>query len=235
MSTITKTKKTLSNVSTKLDKVMNKVKSKKNELGNFMNKKGVNKQKARDLMVTSILNSLVHGIILTLPFEDCIIEQMLLKVSNKFKFLGCEIKENVYNNMLMTIAKKNLPISTHKGSISEIINFARENQFSDLILDYCGQFGTTYKDLETAIKNDIVCVGGCICLTVNKRISPGTEYIYELMEKLNPQPTSNEDTRCEHAIRTFINRKGGEKYAIENALPYHDTTAMLLVVIRRVA
>ncbi len=204
---------------------------------NFKNDKGENKQKARDLMVSSIANSnTTKGTILTLPFKHCIIEQQILKqVSKKYKFLGCEIDSGVYNEMLITIAKNNLPISTHKGTIGDKIRQAKTNEYSHLVLDYCGQLGTAHDDIKVCIENDIVELDGTILITLNKRITPGTEGIYELMERLNPRTDTNELTRCEHALRTFINRIGGVKYAIEAVLNYHDTTSMILMVVRRIA
>jgi len=202
----------------------------------FQNVKGEKKQVARDLMVKSIVQSEISkGTILTLPFIHCKIEQQLINiVGKKYNFLGCENDPIVYNQMLMTIAQNNLPISTHKGNIKDKINIANENEYSHLILDYCGQLGTTHEEIKTAIENNIVQVGGVIAITLNKRITPNTEFIYELMEKLNPRTKEDEDTRCEHALRTFINRIGGLNYAIESVLNYHDTTSMILMIVRRI-
>jgi len=52
---------------------------------------------------------------------------------------------------------------------------------------------------------------------------------------VSPRQDNNDTTRCEHAITTFINRIGGMKYAIEATLNYHDTTSMILIIVRRIA
>ena len=204
--------------------------------GKFMNSKGAKKEKAREKVIQAIISNFSNNkYILSLPFQDCIIEKKLMDISHNYTFLGCESDIPTYNNMLKTIAENNLPISTHRGTIGEIIRKAQENEFSDVILDYCGQLNKNSEDIRLAIERNIVEVGGTISITLNKRITPNTEEIYELMEKLNPKNDTDEMTRCEHAIRTFINRVGGLKYAIIDTLNYHDTASMFLIIIKRIA
>jgi hypothetical protein len=216
-----------------------KLKKAKVVINTYSNTDGVKKQEARDKIEKAILvsNSFDRPI-LTLPFHECKLEiQLLQNISNKLKFLGCEMNDETYNRMLMTISSKNLPISTHKGMIGEVIAEAKENQFSNLILDYCGQFGTNHIDIGMAITNNIVGIGGAICITANKRISPNTFAIYEQMERLNPKIGLTDETRCVHAITTFIGRIGGFRYAIESIFDYNDGIGknMVLIIIRRIA
>lgn len=223
------------NVNEKVNSINKAYKQAQNK-ASFVNDKGVNKQIARDVMVNAIKQSdTTKGLILTLPFIHCLIErQILAEVSKKYSFLGCEQEPDVYNKMLMTIAKNNLPISTHKGTIGEKIRQAKANEYSHLILDYCGQLGTTHEDIRIAMLNNIVEINGTIAITLNKRITPKTEEIYELMERLNPQ-TDKTISRSEHCLKTLINRIGGFNYAIESTLNYHDTANMILVIVRRIA
>jgi hypothetical protein len=223
----------------KLTKKEKKAKKEKKVVNTYSNLEGLNKQEARNIMEKAILLSkLFNKPILTLPFEECKLEiQLLNNISKKLRFLGCEMNEETYNKMLMTIATKNLPISTHKGMIGEVIAEARENQFGNLILDYCGQFATYHNDIKTAMVNNIVCVGGAICITANKRIAQSTFEIYEQMERLNPKLGLTEDTRCVHAMVTFIGRIGGFNYAIERVFDYNDGRGknMVLIIVRRIA
>lgn len=229
-----KTKK----IKSKLDGVTSKYKQKM-LLNTYSNSDGVNKQNARDKMEVAVLKSqLFEKPILTLPFKECKFEMQLLKnISSNLRFLGCEKDNDTYNNMLLTIAKNNLPISTHKGLIGEVINEARENQFGNLILDYCGQFASIFADIKTAMDNKIVCVKGTICITANKRIAGGTFDIYEQMEKLNPKSNLDEETRCVHTMKTFISRVGGFNYSIEEVFDYNDGRGknMVLIIVRRLA
>lgn len=221
----------------RFNKAMNKINSASDTLGKFKNKEGIGKGDARKFMENAVkIGNTSKFNILTLSAAECKMEQLILaNVSKKYKFTSCESDDVVYNKMLLTIATKNLPISTHRGTMSDKIAQAQVNEYSDLLMDYCGQFGTAHHDIKNAIEKDIVEVGGSICITLNKRITFGTFGMYELMEKLNPPSIKNEMTRCEHSLLTFINRVGGMRYAIETVYHYHDTASMILVIVRRIA
>lgn len=224
-------------VAKRLNKSIQKINAISEVMGGFVNKEGVGKGDARGIMKDSVGKGNTKKFnILTLSAAECKVEQLILnEVSKKYKFTSCESNEAVYNQMLITIATKNLPISTHRGTFLDKIEQAQANEYSDLLMDYCGQFGTKHEDIKLAMDKDIVEVGGSICITLNKRISEGTFAMYELMEKLNPPTEKNEMTRCEHSLITFINRVGGMKYAIEQVYHYHDTASMILVIVRRIA
>jgi hypothetical protein len=208
-------------------------------INKFSNKCGDEKEKTRIKIKTAIENSGVgfDNPIVSLPFEDLKMELKLLsEVSKKFKFIGCERDKQTYKNMLTNIVKNDLTINTYFGNIGDLLITRKTNSISHLILDYCGQFGMHYKDIQYTMENDLVEVNGIIALTFNNRISIGTEYIYNLMEKLNPRTDVDDDKRVIHSIKTFINRIGGLKYAIEEVFKYKDKekASMVLVIIKRV-
>lgn len=210
------------------------------KLNSFSNKQGDEKEKTRLKIKNAIQNSGVgfDNPIISLPFEDLKMELKLLnEVSKKFKFIGCERDKQTYKNMLSNIIKNDLTINTYFGNIGDLLITKKSNSISHLILDYCGQFGMFYKDLQYTIENDLVENNGVIALTFNNRISIGTEYIYELMEKLNPRTDLDEDKRVIHSIKTFINRIGGLKYAIDEVFRYKDKekASMVLVIVKRIA
>lgn len=213
-------------------------------IGTFNNKGGTGKQKARNLIINAIKNSdTTKSKILTLPAEDFEIEKLLFtQVSKKINFLMCESKPLIYKKL---IAKANnfftrMP-AYYCGFIGDKIYEARENEYSHLILDYCGQIASFADEILFAMNNKIVEVDGTISLTFNKRIT-GTQSkkFVELMELLNPQTLKSktnvikDEPRTEHSILTFFNRNGGMNYAIENVFSYKDTAAMFLVIIRRI-
>jgi hypothetical protein len=207
----------------------------------FKNAKGEQKQIARELMVNAIKNSNTKkGEILSLPFEDCIIEQMILNEKNckRYKFLGVEYDKQTYHNMLKTIAKKQLPINTYHGALADKIHEAKESQYSHIIADYCGQLNTFYEEIAYAINNNIVEVGGTISITLNKRITDGCFGIYEKIERLLPKfsdtaAAKDKDARTQHIIYNFMLKVCGMNYAIIRTFAYHDTTSMYLIIIKR--
>lgn len=209
--------------------------SKQEAIIKYNNAKGVNKTIARDLLVKAIM--VTEGKILGLACPTCDFElQVIKEVSDKFKFETAECGEVEYFSMLDTIVKHRINMSAHKGYFADLINKASANEYVFVNADFCSQFGTNHIDLGSIIEKDIVKVGGAIGFTVNKRIACGeSRLIFDLMERLNPKTDINEMSRVEHSVRTFINRVGGMKYAIETVLNYKDKSAMLLVIIRRIA
>jgi hypothetical protein len=233
---VSEAKVSIDTIVNKIDNTMSAYQKKvSNGTNTYTNQNGVRKQEARNIMVNAIRTK---GVILSLPCSDCTIEQQILNNSPSTKFVGCEYESETYFKMLVTIAEKKLPfVELYHGKISDKINEAKIDQYSNLILDYCGQLGTTHEDIKKAIEKDIMQVNGAMCITLNKRISFGTEYIYEKMELLNPRTSNDTDTRCEHTLRTFINRIGGLKYAIEDVFNYRDKDKanMVLMIVRRIA
>jgi len=257
-----KTTKTSPKVSRKVTKKVNSVLNVKNSKGvkkhndrlvvvkstkksnvssKFKNGDGEQKQIARELMVDAIKNSNTKkGEILSLPFEDCIIEQMILNEKNckRYKFLGVEYDKQTYYNMLKTISEKQLPINAYHGALADKIYEAKEGQYSHIIADYCGQLNTFHEEIEYAIKNNIVEVGGTISITLNKRISDGCFGIYEKIERLLPKMTDRltiEDkyARTERIIYNFMLKVCGMNYTILTPFAYHDTTSMYLIIVKR--
>jgi hypothetical protein len=205
----------------------------------FTNELGVQKQIAREWIVNSIYNS--DKEFLTLPADNCKIEKMILeKISPKCNFVMCEEKPEVYRKLLLRIVNefKHMP-TLHPYKVSKLIYEAKENQYSNLILDYCGQIATFADEIKYAIDNDIVEVNGVIALTFAKRISQdASKNFIEQIELLNKLPKSTygdiNESRTENAVITYINRICGLKYSLEKVFNYRDTSAMILVIIRRI-
>ena len=204
-------------------------------LAPFTNSNGFFKQQARQIMVSAIAESKLFGKVLSLPFETCHIERMLIEdVSKKLKFVGCEIEEDVYFKMLETVAKYKLKMNCVYGSIGEQIAKARENEYSHLILDYCGQLNSFHTDIKMAMENKIVEVGGTISITLNRRktVVGGIE---DQINALTPY-ADLENRQVENALLHFLAMNSGGNYAIEKVFPYKDKgkQQMILVVVKRV-
>jgi hypothetical protein len=213
----------------------------------YSNEDGVEKMKTRHIIVNTINSvKLPKRRFLSLSADNCLTEGMLYnQVSKRSKFVLCENHPETYRQLLLNIVKNKtiVPYAVLSCSIGEEIRRSRENDYTDLVLDYCGQIGTNHEDIEYAIKNNIVCVGGTISVTLSKRISGGVGGGYnmsfiEKMEKLNPNFKKQVgDNRTEPAVLTFFNRICGMNYEIVVNHPYKDTDkqAMMLVIIRRVS
>jgi hypothetical protein len=206
-----------------------------NHYNNKERLKGSFKQKARKVMVKAIHDSETSkGMILTLPFEKCMIEKMILNKTKRYSFMGCEIDRKTYKNMVKTIIKDDLLdyFSMHRGFLSEMIYGKGKDAYSHIIADYCGQLHKQAKELSYAIKNNIVEVNGTISITLCERIHPTGLRFEKNITKDHPK--RGKITRCEHQLRCFIKSVAGNNYEIETVMRYKDTAQMILMIVRRV-
>lgn len=209
-------------------------------IDNFKNVKGLNKDKARELMVNAI--KIKTGTILTLPYKKAIIEKMILeKISKKINFIGYEYKREVFWELCKTIGNEKLPISPIFGSIGEAIFKAEPNQYSNLLLDYCGVLDTFAKEIEHAIKNNIIQVGGMMAITLSK-IGILNEYgvIGEIFRSMPKEMFKSDIGETELGVKLFFNKILTNNYNVETVFNYSDMKengekgmAMILIIIRR--
>ena len=205
----------------------------------YKNATGVMKAEARKQIIDAIKDSdFKYDRILSLPADNCIIEKTLLdKVNNKIEFTLCERTATTFYKLLPKVKtlKSKMPIKLFNTSVKDIIVKANENEFTHLILDYCGTIGSFANEIKLAIDNNIVEVGGTISMTFCKRAPAGVSLDFiNKWERLNPLTVPTEGCRIEPAIFTFLNRIGGEGYVVEKCFPYFDKSAMILFIIRRV-
>lgn len=210
-------------------------------IGKYKNHDGENKHLARNKMINAIVKGgLLMGKILSLPAEFCKLElRILQEVSNKFVFDLCEHDTEVYSRLLRNVLENNiLTTSIQRCEISEIIDKARQDEYSHLILDYCGNFNTHHLELDRAMTNKIVKVGGIIAMTFSQRDT--NCFILNEMNRINPP--KNGETRTFSAVKTFvdlvcekIDANGSEKhYEVEKPFSYHDSSPMMLLIIKRI-
>ena len=196
----------------------------------FVNVRGNNKDTARQKMVNHIAQSgLREGTILTLPSHTCKIELMLMEHVKGFDFMACEVEKSGYYNMLKTIVKNELPMHSYNGQVSDLIYSAKQDQYSHLILDYCGTIGRYANELKYALDNRIVKVGGTIAITLNKRglINNTLLDVYKTVE--------DGESMHDEVIQGFCKQFEGQGYDFVEYFAYKDTACMSLAVLKRVA
>lgn len=230
------------NLSTFNDMILSKKASKK-QVNSFSNSDGVYKKQAREKMTEYIVKSgLTAGKILTLPFSTCKLELTINETinNNKFEYLGCEQEETTYYEMLQTIARERLNMNTYKGSISDKIYQSKEDQYSHLLLDYCGTLETFATEIKYAVDNNIVKKGGTISVTLCKRGSRKKGTISTLLESL-PEGLFPEEKTVALGAKLFFSNLVSSEYKFEEFFEYQDINEetgtrkmpMMLIVIRR--
>lgn len=212
-------------------------------MNKYTNSKGKNKQSARKIMVNAIAESRTSkGTILSLPFETWAIEQMIcFKVSRKFTFLGCEMVKTTYQKMVANALDNPLldESSFHFGKLGEVITNVKENTYSHIIADYCGQLHKVAGELGYALKNRVVEKDGTIAITLNERISgDGIRFEKNIVKGFGKRKKGI--TRCQFALECFVKKNAGDNFKIETVYKYNDKkddvkgAAMILMIVRRI-
>ena len=205
----------------------------------YVNHKGENKEVARVKMTNHVVNSGVVGLVPTLPNTDWIIEQKIANELPNMAFIGAEIDKPTYNKMRMKLRSTDLIATTHFGKIGELIYGKTENTYAHLILDYCGHLSTFSKEIEYAINNDVVKVGGIMAITFGKPLR-GLDTQTAKIKGL--APINNGDTRCmsDRGIENYFAKITGWNYEVKEIFYYSDKKEsgkgypMTLVIIQRI-
>lgn len=212
----------------------------------FKNYYGENKEVARKIMIDAIcatprLQRAKVDRILCLPAAKAIIELRLLEIYSRFTFSACEYDKEVANELHKTIYENNLGgiMDVHCGKISDIIYRANKDEFSHLILDYCGEIDTFYDEIDHALMNKIVQVGGTVSITVAKRTHPSNKEtgIVARMNKMYPlRPDAIGEVEWA-LIQIFEEYQKRGLYSFETLKNYSDSARganMALIVLRRI-
>lgn len=223
-------KKGLLELSEKPTKYEEKIRNRENT---YTNHDGQNKEVARIKMANYIIDSGVVGTIPTLPNTSWAIEQKIDKQISGNEFIGVECDEATFNVMKAKLKHLKLKAKTIFGFIGSIIYGKLENTYAHLILDYCGNLATISKEVEYAIYNDIVNVGGIIAVTFSKPIR-GTDIQSEKLKSLSA--INNTDERCmsDKGVEAYFNKITGWNYQVVEFFYYQDTYPMTLVIIKRI-
>lgn len=216
------------------------------QVSNFSNIKGEHKDEARVKIVSEIKKSgLKYGKILSLPASQFIIEQTIFnEVSQRFTYIGVEYDKDEFFKLLTNLGLKQFVMTPIYGSISEQILKAKQDEFSHLILDYCGQLDTFAKEIIYAIQNNIVAKNGTIAITLNRRITLPSGFsfsdtIYADMLGLRNIKEVAKGELVRIALNIFLERICGLNYAIVDTFEYCDMKGtkkganMVLAIVKR--
>lgn len=230
--------KELSKLNKKVDKIIAK--------NTYSNEDGIEKDNCRDKISIMINDSDVYGTILGLPHIACKMEKKILALNSNFDFIGVERNVETYKAMNRTIKKENLPIVSYRGNISDKIYGAMRESYAHLILDYCGVLSTFNLEIQYAMQNKLVPIGGTMHFTFMKNLRQNGG-VHEIVKGLSKTKVTNGnlDTRSESevAIRSFFDKVCGFDYELVEIHYYRDIdmdkgtnkVEMCLVQVRRIA
>lgn len=204
--------------------------------GTFSNVTGNGKKVARALIVDSIDNSeIIKGKILSLPAKGCKLERLIKQSipKNKFKTIGCEANTNIYFDMLNTISKERLNIEPYNGAIQDKIYEAKEDEYSHLLLDYCGTLNTLCSEIAYSLLNKIVVSGGIVAITLSLdgRANYTSGFVGDIIDSV-PKHFIDGSKMTLSGARIFFTRFLND-YTIELEHTYRDSSNMVLYVLKR--
>lgn len=219
-----------------INRFKNKTVTKKGN-NTYTNHNGVHKEVARILMANHVIDSGVIGNILTLPNTDWVIEQKIAKQVKGVSFSAVEYNKETFLKMRKKGKELNLNAKSYFGEVCELIYGKLENTYAHLVLDYCGELPKIAKEVEYALNNNIVAVGGTIAVTFVKQIRGSKNTL--MGEKIMALATrNNNDFRCEseRSAEAYFHKVTGWNYEIKEFFYYQDKghTPMALVIIKRI-
>jgi hypothetical protein len=201
----------------------------------YTNHGGENKDKARNIMVKHIVDSAVEGIVPTLPNTEWVIEQRINEQLSGVEFLGVERERDTFNKMRTNLRKMKgqLKANTYFGNIGDVLYGKLENAYAHLILDYCGNLATISKELEYAIINDIIKLGGIMAITFAKPIR-GVDMQSEKLRQLGAINNTDERCQSDKSVEAYFHKITGWNYQVMEFFYYQDTYPMTLVILKRI-
>lgn len=223
----------IANIGKTIEKTSKYQKIKNNGENTYTNHNGENKEVARNKMANHIIDSGIVGEVPTLPNTTWAIEQKIVKGLKDISFVGAECIEDTFKQMKAMYTQAQLNAKTYFGKIGELMYGKIEDTYAHLILDYCGELPTISKEIEYAINNDIVKLGGIIAVTFAKPIR--TVSLQSTKIK-GLAAINNADGRCmsDKAVEAYFNKVTGWNYQVVEFFYYMDTYPMTLVIIKRI-
>ena len=217
-------------------------KPKKEVVINATNFKGSEKARIRDLYISHLIKYGIKktGKFFSLPSSECLFElQLNVEMDNKFEYDVVEYNEknpNIFNEMLNTIVSKKIKVHSISNCLSNevILNRTCDN-YSHMFADWCSTFTTLENEVRYIIYNNLVEVGGLVGFTFSLRDEKGCDFAKTLSNDtniakfgLNIQPHTKDGIYLKFLAMCYNN------YEIVEFEPYHDTSAMLFVLIKRI-
>ena len=207
----------------------------------YTNSEGLNKELARLKMAKYILDSKSVGLVLTLPHIKWSIEKKILNENPNYTFLGVETHADTFTEMRATVRNENLPSKCYKGLLSDKMYGKHQDTYTHIIADYCGGIAKHSKEIEYALRNNIIKRGGIFAITIGKAIrgkGKNSDFIMSLGATKN---NYSSDSRCDsdRAIEAYFNRNIGNDYEFLEIFNYTDIKEggkgypMSLIILKR--
>jgi hypothetical protein len=219
-------------------------KVKKEVVNKFRNHDGIGKNEAR-LLVSKLIGSSVGRSpkILTLPSDMWVWEKLILSMKPESKFVGVEYDNEIFNRMLKTYVDspelQRSVVSLHNSPMCDIIRKSETDEFSHLVLDYCGIINSFRDEINEVLTRNLVKVNGYISITLSSSGRHNNDVGRPISNVLNILPRDlfgdgmTDSVFSTKVIISSMLVELGDRYKLDEFFTYNDTTEMMLFVIRR--
>jgi hypothetical protein len=201
----------------------------------FSNFDGDGKLGARGRILLAIDFAKIRvGKILTLPSSEWKMERMINQISKRFNYIACENNLEYFKKMVAKSDWYGTKNECHQVPIGDLIFQAKEDEYSHLILDYCGRIESFQKEIKYACENNIVKKGGVIAVTLFKTRSnaPIISKLNQLHSDMTGQHIKMNDN--ENAIKMFFHCLSAmTEFEVVEEFTYNDGSPMILVILKR--
>ena len=223
---------TMSTVTDTLSRVEEEyIKENKTKVGFFKPNDSEGKKLARQIIAKWVGTLTSKQQVLTLPYVTWAMEKLIeMYTGYKFSYMACERDFTIFKEMILNGNKWGKKNDFYYGTLGDKIKMAIENQYSHLILDYCGMLSTFRREITMAVINNIVEVGGTISVTLLK--ARDNSHIIDKCYEASGE--SDSDNRTEIAIRHFfISLCNISDFEVVEELTYQTKVPMMLTVLKR--
>lgn len=218
-------------------------KAKKEVVINATEFKGSEKGKIRDLFISHLMKYGIRkaGKFFSLPSGKCQFEiQLNTEMDNNFKYDVVERNinfPNIYDEMLNTIVSKKIKTSSISNCYSrEVLLTKNSNYYSHIFADWCATYTTLEDEVRHIIFNNLVKVGGLVGFTFSLRDEKGKDFHKTVLndDKMKFKFGLDLDPNVKDGIYMKFLAMCYNNYEIVEFESYHDTSAMLFVLIKRI-
>ena len=218
-----------------VDRLMSELGMSEEVYSDFSNFDGDGKLGARGRILLAIESAKIRvGKILTLPSSEWRMERLLNSVSKRFSYIACENNVEYFKKMVAKSDWYGTNNVCHQTSVGNLIFQAKEDEYSHLILDYCGRLESFQKEIKYACENNIVKKGGIIAVTLFKTRSsaPIISKLNQLHSDMSGQFVKMNDN--ENAIKMFFHCLSAlTEFEVVEEFTYNDSSPMILVILKR--
>jgi hypothetical protein len=218
-----------------VDKLTDKLGISEEVYSGFSNFNGDGKLGARERTFNAVkLSKFRCGKIATLPSTEWKMERSINQISKRFNYIACENNLEYFKKMVAKSDWYGTKNECHQTPIADLIFQAKEDEYSHLLLDYCGRIETFQKEIKYACENNIVKKGGVIAVTLFKTRSnaPIISKLNQLHSDMTGQHIKMNDN--ENAIKMFFHCLSAmTEFEVVEEFTYNDGSPMILVILKR--